>query len=93
MFDIYEVIFEIYIEDKLVQRQKIQAPKEILMVNFIQNANQIKDDKRPIKIKMIVPEIIWDCFEQKQKVLNNEVELSNKAMVTWEENRKGDNND
>jgi hypothetical protein len=40
---------------------------------------------------MIVPNIIWDDFEQKQKVLNNEIELSNSAMVTWEENNIGKN--
>ena len=84
----HEVIFEIYIEDRLANRQQMQAPKEILIANFIQTAKQIKVDKRPIKIKMIKQEVIWDDFEQQQKVLNNEIELSNDAMVAWEENRK-----
>jgi hypothetical protein len=66
----------------------MQAPKEILIANFIQTAEQIKRDKRPIKIKMIRQEVIWDDFEQKQRVLNNEIELSNDAMVVGEENRK-----
>lgn len=88
MFDIQEVIFEVYIEDKLTNRQQMQAPKEMLMANFLQTAKQIQNDKRPIKIKMIRPETIWDEFEQKQKVLNNEIELRNNAMVTWQENNK-----
>lgn len=87
MFEPYEVIIEVHIEDKLTNRQQMQAPKEILIANFIQTARQIQSDRRPIKIKMIRPEVIWDKFEQKQKVLNNEIELSNNAMVTWEANK------
>ena len=34
MFETYEVTFEIYIEDKLINKQTMQAPKEILMANF-----------------------------------------------------------
>lgn len=90
MFETYEVVFEIHIEDKLAKRQIMQAPKEILMVNFMQMAQQIKNDQRPMKIKMIVPDIIWDNFESKQKVLNNEIAVSNDAMVIFEENKQGD---
>jgi hypothetical protein len=87
MFEPYEVIFEVYIEDKLTNRQQMQAPKEMLIANFLQTAKQIQGDRRPIKIKMIRPEVIWDKFEQKQKVLNNEIELSNSVMVAWEADR------
>lgn len=79
MFEPFEVIFEVYIEDKLTNRQQMQAPKQILITNFIETAKKIRNDQRPIKIKMIRPEIIWDSFEQKQKILNNEIELSNNA--------------
>lgn len=89
MFEPYEVIFEVYIEDKLTNRQQMQAPKEMLIVNFLQTAKQIQNDRRPIKIKMIRPEIIWDKFEQKQRIMNNEIELSNNAMVSWEANKNG----
>lgn len=94
MLDMQEVIFEVYIEDKLTNRQQMQAPKEMLIANFLQTAKQMKSDRRPIKIKMIRPEVIWDEFEKKQKVLNNEIELSNDAMVAWEANRNaGEKND
>lgn len=85
-FEIYEVAFEIYIEDKLVKKQIMQAPKEMLIVNFMQIAQQIRNDQRPMKIKMIVPDIIWDDFENKEKILNNEVAAINSAMIVWEEN-------
>lgn len=88
MFETYEVIIEVYIEDKLANRQQIQAPKEMLIINFLQTAKQIQADKRPIKIKMIRPEEIWDNFEQKRRVINNEIELSNNAMIAWQENEK-----
>lgn len=85
-FDFPEVILEVYIEDKAVQRQQMQAPEQMLIMNFIQLAEQIKNDKRPMKIKMIRPEVIWDEFEQKQKILNNEIEISNNSMSIWEKN-------
>lgn len=66
----------------------MQAPKQILITNFIETAKQIKNDKRPIKIKMIKPYVIWDEFDKVQKTLNNEISLSNDAMVAWEENKE-----
>lgn len=84
MFETYKVTFEIYIEDKLVEQQTMQAPKEILMANFIQTVKQIIEDTRPIKIKMSRPETIWDNFENKQKVITNNIIFSNNAMLDWE---------
>lgn len=89
IFEAHEVVFEVYIEDKLTNRQQMQAPKEMLIANFLQTAKQIQADRRPIKIKMIRPEEIWDKFEQRRRVLNNEIALSNNAMVAWEENKNG----
>lgn len=87
MLEMHNVIFEVYIEDKLTNRQQMQAPKEMLIANFLQTAKQIQNDQRPIKIKMIKPETIWDEFEKQQKVINNEIELNNNAMVAWQENK------
>lgn len=88
MFETYKVIIEVYIKNKLIQQQAMDAPKEILMVNFMQLAEQIKNDNRPMKIRMVKEEIIWDKFENKQKNLNNEILANNSAMVMWEENNK-----
>lgn len=84
----HDVIFEVYIEDKLTNRQQMQAPKEMLITNFLQTAKQIQVDKRPISIKMIRPDTIWDSIERRQKTLYNEIELSNNAMVAWKESKK-----
>ena len=78
---------EVYIENKLTNRQQMQAPKEMLIANFVNTAKQMRLDKRPIKLKMIRPELIWDNFEKKQKILYNELELSNDAMIAWQENK------
>jgi hypothetical protein len=86
MFEMHEVIIEVYVGDTLTNRRQMTAPKEMLMANFIQTAKQMKNDSRPLKFKMIVPHVIWDEFEKKQKVLNNGIELSNDARVAWERN-------
>ena len=91
MFETYEVTLEVYIADKLVQKQTMQAPKEILIANFMQLAQQIQNDSRPMKIRITRPETIWDNFENKERVLNQEVIASNDAMITYEEEKqKGD---
>lgn len=87
MFQTYDVTFEVYIEDKLVKKQTMQAPKEILMINFMQTIDQIGNDRRPIKIKMFRQENVWDNFENKEKSLDYKVEFSNNAMIAWEEEK------
>lgn len=85
--DIYDVAFEIYIADKLVKKQTMQTSSEdMLIINFMQMAQRIRNDQRPMKIKMIKSDVIWDKFEQREKTLNNEISASNDAMIAWEEN-------
>lgn len=92
MFDVetYEATFEVYLEDKIIKKQTVQAPAEILIAQYVQTMQQIANDKRPMKIKMIVPQVIWDNFENRQKVLNNSTTFSNNPMVAWEENIQKD---
>ena len=88
VFETFNVTFEIYIEDKLINRQTMQAPKEMLMVNFIQTVDQISKDRRPMKLRMYRQEIIYDDFENKEKVLINEVMFGNNAMIAWEKTKE-----
>lgn len=90
MLDMQEVIFEVYIEDKLTNRQQMKAPKEMLIANFVETAKQIKNDQRPIKIKMIRPYVIWDEFEKQHRTLNNEIMINNNAMDAWEVNNNNE---
>ena len=89
MFEMHEATFEIYAEDNLINKQALQAPKEILMANFMQIVNQIGNDSRPMKIKMVKPTIIWDRFEEKEKTLDTNAEFKNNAMIAWEDSKKG----
>ena len=82
--DIYEVLFEIKVRDEEFQRQTMLAPKDVVILRFLQLAKQIQNDPRPIQIRMIRQEIIWDQIEQKQKVLNNEIVLSNNVWTSSE---------
>ena len=85
--DFYDCVFEVYIEDKLVKRQVMQAPQEMLMMNFMQMVQQIRGDRRPMKIKIIRQEVVWDDFDNKERILSNEVAALNNAMIDWENNR------
>ena len=93
MFETYEATFETYLEDKLVGKQVLEAPKEMLMMQFVQLYEQVKQDKRPIKIKMSRPVIIWDNFENVEKSIPNVIAFSNNAMIAYEESKVGDDND
>ena len=93
MFELFDVEFETYIEDKLVSKQQLKAPKEMLQMNFLQVMKQAANDRRPIKVRMIVPNVIWDNFDNKEIVLNNEISFSNNAMVAWEETYKAERNE
>lgn len=84
----YNTTIEIYLEDTLINKQTMQAPKEILMLNFVQLYEQTKADTRPIRVKMIVPMTIWDDYKEEQRVLDNYVQFSNNAMLVYEENKK-----
>lgn len=88
MFESYDVVFEVYVEDKLTNKQTMQAPKEILMMNFIQTMKQIGNDRRAIKLKMSRKETIWDNFDNKEKILDNEIEFMNNSYVSWQEKSK-----
>ena len=91
MFETHKATFEVYLEDTLINRQTMQAPKEILMMNFVQLYEQTKTDTRPIRVKMIVPMYIWDDYKNEQKVLDNGVEFLNNAMLSYQENKEVNN--
>lgn len=76
----YQVIIETYIGNQCIQRQSLNAPEQVLKMQFIGLAQQIVQENRPMRVKMIVPEVIWDEIDKEQKVLNNYVEFRNKLM-------------
>lgn len=76
----YQVIIETYLGIQCIQRQSLNSPEQILKMQFIGLVQQIVQENRPMRVKMIVPEVIWDEIEKEQKVLKNYVEFRNRFM-------------
>lgn len=76
----YQVIIETYLGIQCIQRQSLNAPEQVLKMQFVGLMQQIAQENRPMRVKMIVPEVIWDEINKEQKVLNNYVEFRNKLM-------------
>ena len=75
--EIYNVRFEVYHNNKLVQQQVIKAPQEIIIMQFINYAKQLRNSIENFKIKLIRPELIWIPWENKHKTLENCIEIQN----------------
>lgn len=76
----YQVIIETYIGNQCIQRQQLNAPEQVLKMQFMGLIQQIAQENRPMRVKMIVPDVIWDEINKENKVLNNYVEFKNKLM-------------
>lgn len=72
----YEVLFEIYTNGALYNRQKMTAPDFVLIQNFISAFYQIVNIPKS-KVVMTRWEVGWDKFEGKQIPLEYKVEFSN----------------
>lgn len=76
----YQVIIETYLGTQCIQRQSLNAPEQFLKMQFMGLMQQIAQENRPMRVKMIVPDVIWDNYEKKQKILKNYVEFRNKLF-------------
>lgn len=76
----YQAIIEIYLGNQCIQKQSLNAPEDILKAQFMGLMQQIVNENRPMKCKMILYDVIWDNIEKKQKVLENYVEFKNRLM-------------
>lgn len=76
----YDVIFEQYVGNSLVNSQRAQIPQHIIPSQFMQFAQWVAQSKEPRKIKMARYETIWDKFENKQKIVEYSIEMQN-----WED--------
>lgn len=71
------VILEQYVGNALVHSQQLSAPPEILQAQFEGLIKQLAQQSRPMKIKIIRYDEIWDEFEQKRKKIENSIEVKN----------------
>lgn len=75
--DIYEVKLEVYHDSVLVQKQTLAAPKEIIMMQFLNLTKQIRNTNEKYKIKLIRSELIWIPWDNQRKILENCIEIQN----------------
>lgn len=64
-----EVLFEQYIGNACVSRQKLSAPPEFLQAQFISLIQQVANQSQPMKIRMVRWEDIWSQIDQEWKRL------------------------
>ena len=72
-----EVLLEQYIGNTCVSRQQLSAPPEILQAQFIQLVQQVASQSRPMKIRVVRWEDVWDNFDGKWKKIECYVEFKN----------------
>lgn len=75
--EIYNVRFEVYHNNNLTQKQILEAPKEMIIMTFLNFAKQIKNTPERLKVKLIRPELIWIPWENQHKILENCIEIQN----------------
>lgn len=78
--DMYDVIFEEYVGNALVNRQAAQMPAMFVIQNFANFVQQIASTNQPRRVKVLRYEDIWDRFNQAMKQVEYSVEFQN-----WED--------
>ena len=78
--NIQEVTLEVYIGSALVERQLLSMPQFALEQQFKQLMAQIMDDERPMKIRYVKDEPIYDEMNNYVRTLQKYVEYENKIL-------------
>lgn len=75
---VFDAKIEIYVGDQLVQSNNLQAPQIVIEQNYISLVQQIISDKsRPMSVKLLVSEDIYDDTGKFVRTLWNSVENYN----------------
>ena len=76
-YELTDAMVEQYIGNELINSQRIQAPMQMLQMQFVQLVQQIAHQKQPIKVKLIIPYQVWSQYDKEMKILNNYIEFQN----------------
>ncbi len=76
-YELTDAMVEQYIGNELANNQRIQAPMQMLQMQFMQLVQQIASQKQPMKVKLIVPYQVWSQYDKEMKILNNYIEFQN----------------
>lgn len=71
------VIFEIWLGNQLIQKQSMQAPEEMLKLMFLNYVQQLAERREPMHLRMSGEDVIWDNFENKQKIIPKRIDYWN----------------
>ena len=72
-----EVLLEQYVGNACVLRQQLSAPPEILQTQFMQLVQQVASQSRPMKIRMVRWEDVWNQIDGEWKRLELDVAFQN----------------
>ena len=76
--DVYDAKIELYIGDQLVQSDSLQAPQIILERNYLNLLQSIIADKsRPMSVKLLVAQDVYDDNDNYLRTMWNSVESFN----------------
>lgn len=65
----FDVMFTVYLGEQPIRRWQMVAPQEFIIMKFLQTVQQIISQSQPMKVIVSRDEVIWDQFEQKQKII------------------------
>lgn len=77
LFESFDAKIDIYIGDKLVQSDNLQAPSMVIQQNYLQLLQQIIDNPQPMSVKLSVAKDIYDDNDNYVRTLWNSVESYN----------------
>ena len=75
--NIEQVIYEIWLGNELIHREQVRAPEDMLKMMFLNYVQQMAGRHEPMHLRMSGQEVIWDEFEQRQKVLPKRIDYWN----------------
>ena len=75
--NIEQVIYEIWLGNELIHREQVRAPEDMLKMMFLNYVQQMAGRREPMHLRMSGQDIIWDEFEQKQKVIPKRIDYWN----------------
>lgn len=73
----FDVMFTVYLGEQPIRQWQMVAPQEFIIMKFLQTVQQIASQSQPMKVIVSRDEVIWDQFEQKQKVIPCTMEFQN----------------
>ena len=71
------VIYEVWLGDELIHRKQMRAPEDMLKMMFMDYVQRCAVCHEPMHLRMSGQEVIWDEFEQQQKVLPKRIDYWN----------------